>query len=91
MVRIIRQIAREDKQRSYKIIIDGKLYGCIKPGEIKDIDIALGEHTIYLKINWVRSNIINFTVSKNESVEFCCGNTTKGWRSWLVILYAIFF
>ena len=90
MIRINRKNSYADKLRNYKVIIDGKCYGKIKNGEIKDIDITPGEHTMYLSIDWCISNKINFSVSENETVEFECGNSMKGWRSFFALFYVIF-
>ena len=68
MIIISRENLYADKLRNYKIIIDEKYYDDIKQGEIKNIYISPGNHTIYLKIDWCRSNKINFNVSENETL-----------------------
>lgn len=90
MLKITRLNSYMDRLRSYKVIIDGNLYAEIKSGETKHIDLNPGEHTIYLKIDWCRSNIVNFKVLENDTVEFNCGNSAQGWKSWFVIFYVIF-
>ena len=91
MLTISRDKTYRDKLRSYKIMIDGNCYDEIKCGEIKNINLDPGNHTIYLKIDWCRSNKIEFTISENETVEFECGNSMNKWRILLAILYITFF
>lgn len=90
MLTISRDKTYRDKLRSYKIMIDGNCCDEIKCGEIKNINLDPGNHTIYLKIDWCRSNKIEFTISENETVEFECGNSMNKWRILLAILYITF-
>ena len=79
-----------DRLRNYKIIIDGQNYGEIGNGETIDIDIESGQHTMYLKIDWCRSNKIDFHVLDNEILEFECANSMRGWRILFNIIYITF-
>lgn len=90
MLTISRDNVYRDKLRSYKIIIDGNYCDEIKCGEIKNINLAPGNHTIYLKIDWCRSNKIDFTVLENETVEFECGNPIDKRRILSSIIYITF-
>lgn len=90
MLRISRDNLCRDSLRNYKIIIDGNCCDEIKSGEIKYININSGNHTIYLKIDWCRSNKIDFIISENETIEFKCGNSMKGWRILFSIIYVTF-
>ena len=76
-----------DTERSYKIIIDGQFYDKIKCGETKSINIKNGKHRIYLKLDWCRSNIINFENLNDEKIEFKCGSSVKGWRILILFIY----
>jgi hypothetical protein len=90
MIRISRVNEYMDSVRSYKIMLDNGYVGDIKNGEVKDIDIEPGIHEIFLKIDWCRSNIIEFNVSANETVEFECGNSMDGMRILLSLVYITF-
>lgn len=90
MVIINRENVYIDRLRSYKIIIDGKCYDKIKDGEIKNINIGPGNHTIYLTIDWCKSNKIDFNISENETIAFECGNSMNGWRIIISLLYVTF-
>lgn len=91
MIKLTRKcLYYRDKARSYKIMIDGKCYGKIKDGETKNIDIGSGHHTMYLKIDWCRSNKIDFHISDNEILEFECANSMNNWRMLFYLLYFTF-
>ncbi len=60
------------KYRKYKIIVDDDNMGTIKYGEIVEIPVQPGEHELYLKIDWCRSNKIAFTIAYGEPLQFRC-------------------
>ena len=74
----------------YKTILDDNYLGPIKCGDSKSFDISPGKHIIYLKVDWCRSNKIDFEVGENELIEFDCGNSMSGWRVLLTIVYITF-
>lgn len=88
MIIIRRDSQYADKARSYKIIIDGNYYDKINDGEVKNINISSGKHTIQLKIDWCKSNKIDFNASEKETIEFNCGSSIKGGRFLFSIFYA---
>ncbi|ADL53846.1 hypothetical protein [Clostridium cellulovorans] len=88
MIEIERKSEIRDKMRSYKIILDNKFFGEIKSGEIKRFNIATGKHRIYLKIDWCRSNKLDFYISNDEVVELKCGNSMKQWTIVNFLAYA---
>lgn len=90
MLVINRQKSNIDRVRNYKIILDDTHIDNIKEGEIKNIDIKPGKHTLYMKIDWCRSNKIDFYMSKDETVEFKCGNSISGWRNLIIMIYITF-
>jgi len=90
MIRISRQSRYFDSLRDYKIYIDDEYCGYISNGEIKEIDVENGEHSISLKIDWCRSNNLTFIVKDNELVEFNCGNSMKGLKRLLGLIYITF-
>ncbi|MBU3214010.1 hypothetical protein LL033_20480 [Clostridium estertheticum] len=87
MIQLSRQSTYYDKYRYYEIIIDGILYGNIGDGETKDIDIVDGNHSIYLKIDWCRSNELVFVESNDKLIGFNCGNSVQGLKKLLGVLY----
>lgn len=90
MIRISRQTRYIDSLRNYEIYIDDRYYADIKDGEIKELDIENGKHSIYLKIDWCKSKKLNFIVNSNELLEFNCGNSMKGLTCLFILIYITF-
>lgn len=90
ILKVSRQDEFRDTIRSYKIILDDIYCEDIKSGETKDLEVTPGNHTIYLKIDWCRSNKIDFYVSNNEIIEFECGNSMSGWKILFALIYITF-
>lgn len=86
MVTISRNDSYIDRLRSYKIIIDDNYLDKIKADEITSIHLVPENQIIYLKIDWCRSNKVEFSILKNQTIEFEYSNTMKGWR----IFYLLF-
>ncbi|QVK19514.1 hypothetical protein KHQ81_00775 [Mycoplasmatota bacterium] len=89
-IKIVRKIEYVDKLRKYKVILDDSYIGDINSGEIKNFEVIPGRHTIYLKIDWCRSNKIDFYVSENEVIKFDCGSSIRGWRILINLIYITF-
>lgn len=90
MIRINRSPEFRDKVRSYKVIVDDEFIGELKSGETKNFEVSEGEHTIYLKIDWCKSNKLDFKATANELCEFDCGNSMKSWRVFFSLIYISF-
>lgn len=90
MIKVNRTTEYADSMRSYKVILDNKCLGEINHGETKNFEIEQGNHIICVKIDWCKSNEIDFYVSENEFIEFNCGNSMKGWRLIFSLIYIIF-
>jgi hypothetical protein len=90
MIKINRKTEYADSQRSYKVILDNNCLGHINGGEIKNFEVTQGNHTAYLKIDWCRSNKVDFYVLENAVIEFDCGNSMSGWRLLFGFIYITF-
>ena len=69
-----------DSLRAYSIVLDGAVVGHIKAGESVDIPVHPGKHQIFLKIDWCRSNILDFTAQTGAEVTLNCGTNLTGWQ-----------
>lgn len=87
MIKINRKTGYIDKRRSYTVILDNNYLGKIDHGETTSYEVSQGKHTIYLKIDWCRSNKIDFYILEKQSIEFDCGNCIKGW---IILIYITF-
>ncbi len=90
MIKINRKKGYIDEFREYEVILDNNYLGNIDAGETKNFEVTSGNHTIFLKIDWCRSNKLDFHVSENEVIEFECGNSITGWKRLFCIIYIIF-
>lgn len=72
MITIARQQKLNDRQRTYKILVDEKFVHKIKNGETVELEISEGLHTLKLAVDWCESNIIEFEVTKDSELSFIC-------------------
>jgi hypothetical protein len=50
----------------YTVYLDDRKIGYVENGKSKSFEISQGEHILYCKIDWARSNKIKFTISGEE-------------------------
>ena len=89
MIRITRDSGYADRIRAYKIVLDGNVIGEIRNGEQLELDLPPGKHQLHLKIDWCRSNVVDFETNGN-TVEFECGSNLRGSKIFLSIVYVTF-
>lgn len=85
-----RDSAYADGVRDYKVILDNQVIGNISDGQTQQFDISEGAHTLYLKLDWARSNKISFNANSSEELNFTCVSSLKGSAVLLAIVYATF-
>ena len=86
-VKIHREKQLADAARAYRIFVDDEEKGEIRRGETADFFVPEGTHRIQLIIDWCSSPEIEFTASAEETVEFECGNNTKGFFAMYYIMF----
>lgn len=86
VIRISRDEGYTDSLRAYNIVLDGRVTGHIWQGQTVELDVLPGNHTLCLKIDWGRSNIVHFDMGRRR-VDFECGSSLRGRRVYLAILY----
>ena len=89
MIRINQDTGYVDRFRAYKVVLDGNVVGEIKYGQQVEFDVAPGKHHLNLKIDWCRSNIVDFEENQ-DTVEFECGSNLRGFKVLLAIFYILF-
>lgn len=55
-----------NKAREIGIYIDGEKVGTIGDGEIQEYEVESGKHDVYTKIDWSRSQKIEFNMAEND-------------------------
>jgi hypothetical protein len=59
--------------RKYKIFINDQEEGKIAREQEVVIQISPGTHTIYTKVDWVKSNAFEFDINAGQTIVFRCG------------------
>ncbi len=73
MIRLTRENDYVDKIRAYKIYVDEVYLGDIGNNETREFVVDSGKHSIYAKIDWCRSNKLEFD-STGSVVELEVGS-----------------
>jgi hypothetical protein len=89
MIKIKRESGYVDRFRAYKVVLDGDVIGEIKNGQEVEFAISPGSHQLHLKIDWCRSNIVNFETA-GKLVNFACGSNLRGIKLLFTFLYTTF-
>lgn len=75
------------KLAKYKIFIDDKLVNEVDNGSTKVLQVKPGEHTVYVKVFGMKSNIKKITVTKKSTVRLTCGSQITGIKYLLAIIF----
>lgn len=75
-IKIKRESKLINRFRAYKIILDGICVEKIKNNQNIELNIKPGNHEIYLKIDWCKSNKVKFRGDSNL-LRFECGSNPK--------------
>jgi hypothetical protein len=59
--------------RPYTVLLDGEWAGKIMNEDQIELPIAAGAHSLQLKVDWCRSNIVSFSIAADEAATFECG------------------
>ncbi|WP_071394874.1 hypothetical protein [Bacillus tuaregi] len=73
MIEIKRAVSWADRLRNYQVILDEEVVGSIRPQGAFEYPVKPGLHTLYLQIDWCRSNKLEFGIRDNETLRFKCG------------------
>jgi len=72
-----------DRKRAYKILIDGSVVGEVRDGADFQCRVPAGAHSIRMKIDWLGSSSLRFSVTAGQEVFFTC---EPGGSAWTAIL-----
>ena len=89
MITIKRDSGLSDNLRAYKVVLDEITIGDIGDGQVASFEVPKGSHALYLKVDWCRSNVVNFDVDGGV-VEFECGSNLRGLKILLAFIYVSF-
>ncbi|HSW98337.1 MAG TPA: hypothetical protein VLF71_00710 [Candidatus Saccharimonadales bacterium] len=91
MLTIIRDSGYADRLRKYKVVLDGIVVGDISNGETKSFDIAAGKHSLQLKVDWAKSNLLECTYKPGEDLKFTVTSPLRGINVVKSVFYATIF
>jgi hypothetical protein len=89
LIEIRRGTAYADKLRAYQVELDGNIIGQIGDEESKSFEVSKGVHDLRLRIDWARSNSVQFDMAENSTVHFRCASHLKGANVLLASVYAL--
>jgi len=84
MLTIIRDSNATNGTRAYKVVLDGVVLGKIKNNQTLEFDLAPGHHELVLKIDWCRSNIVEFD-TEDGNARYACGAYVSGLAASIVM------
>ena len=91
MLKISRDSQYINCLRKYKIYIDNTLLDTINNGEIKEINLSNGKHSIFFKLGFFKSNTLSFTVKDNQFLHFKLNSSLNLLKLCTVLICIIFF
>ena len=89
MIRIKRDSGYADRFREYKVMLDDNIIGSIKNGAVQTLEVPPGKHRLQLKLDWCRSNTVEFETNSNV-VDFECGSNVRGIKIFYWFAYISF-
>jgi hypothetical protein len=72
LIRLEREEALNSSLSKFKIVVDGKQVGTIANGDVVEIHVDPGRHTLRLRISWTGSPSVPFSLDQGETVHFVC-------------------
>ncbi|RYZ81010.1 MAG: hypothetical protein EOP06_24275 [Proteobacteria bacterium] len=84
-IKIVRGRYYADWARKYKIVLDGTEVGKIAGNSTWESSLPPGRHTLVLKVDWCRSQIITFDSFEDSNLTFDARPKLTGWK----IVFAI--
>lgn len=87
---ITRRRAYADCLRAYRILVDGKEVAKIDNGDVIQVPVTQGFHTIVARIawSWVGSQTLEFDIQSGQTLKFDCTSNLRGLKFWFTIVYA---
>jgi hypothetical protein len=72
VITVYRDAADRDRLRKYGVYIDGVLLAQVAEEESREIEVAPGKHTIWVKVDWARSPKVPVELAAGDTKWFRC-------------------
>jgi len=66
---VFREKARFAIYRKFSVFVDGAKKAKLGSGDKESFPLNPGEHSVFIKIDWMKSNRVNFQLNEGEEVE----------------------
>jgi hypothetical protein len=76
--------------RSLAVFLDGEKVETVDEDGTVELMLSPGPHEIYVKMDWCRSNKLQFNISAREKVYLACQVPLRVWQHLLIIFYILF-
>lgn len=80
-----------DRLRKYKIVADGEVVQALRAGDTVSFEIQPGQHDLFIKMDWMRSNRISLQCRAGGVVALECGSKIQGWLHFLIPVLAPYY
>ncbi len=84
-----RDLGVSDQFRAYTLVLNGNIAGTIRNKQRIELEIPPGKHQLFLKIDWCRSNTIEFETD-GEATEFECGSYHRTMGSLFTLMTVVY-
>jgi hypothetical protein len=61
---------------AYTVLLDGEWAGKLLNEDQIELQTSAGTHSLQLKLDWCRSNIVRFSIAEEDLQTFKCGTVT---------------
>jgi hypothetical protein len=69
----------QDATRSYRIDVDGRQVGHLKPGESMEVPVAVGGHSVVARIDWSGSPAVHVDLGDGDELHLVVKPSANGW------------
>src|SRR5690242_13723550 len=75
--------------RRLNVYLDGIQIGSVKSGDTETFMVAPGQHSLYVRMDWKRSDALSLNLESGTTTNLLCGSTITGWKIILSLFYML--
>jgi hypothetical protein len=68
-----------DRNRVYKVVVDGETSGEIWPNQLGTYSVTPGEHRVQVRIDFMKSNEMSVSLDDGQTLELTCSGRGSAW------------
>lgn len=89
VVNIQRTNQRVNRLRAISIYVDGLKVGTVLNGGSLLTEVTPGQHELFAKIDWQRTDDVQVSLGPGDRIELVCGSDLTGWKILLAGVVAL--